>query len=87
MFVFVLKRELLQCLVVGFIGLIIGDAAYGSLIFDGSHPPLYKVRGDYFILTWDASRGGEITEIMLHDTEHWNRVNASQQKENYDCIP
>lgn len=85
MFVFVSKRKLFRCLVVGFIGSIIGNVAYGSVVFDDSRPPLYKVRGEYFIITWDASRGGE---IMLRDTEdRWNKINTSQRREDYDCLP
>lgn len=87
MYVFISKRELFQYLLLVFGGLIFSSAVHGSLIFDDSHPPVYKVLSDYFMIIWDALRGGEITKIMLHDTEHWNRVNASQQKENYDCIP
>lgn len=86
MFVFSSKREIFQCLPVVFLGLIFNSEIHASLVFDDSHPPVYKVRGDYFIVTWDASRGGEITEIMLQDTERWNKINTFQQKENYDCI-
>jgi len=46
----------------------------------------WTVEGDAFLITWDASKGGEITEIRQYDGSDWVWING-QTAENSNTIP
>ena len=47
---------------------------------------LWTIEGDAFLITWDASRGGEITEIKQYDGLNWVKING-QTADNLNTIP
>lgn len=46
----------------------------------------WTVEGDAFRITWDASKGGEITEIKQYDGSNWIQINQHSD-ENLNTIP
>ncbi len=46
----------------------------------------WTVEGDAFRITWDASKGGEITEIRQYDGLNWVKING-QVADNLNTIP
>ena len=58
--------------------LAVAPPARGGLSVERAERTL-KVRGDHFILVVDLARGGEISELQLHDGSRWNTALAAPE--------